>query len=186
MLSITSTILGIIPPAEVCDGIDLWRKRFNRLPTAIPPHITLTYPPFIAPERWPVFSLELAESLAEVKPFEVCLDGAGIFQGFPMTLWLYPRDDGTLMHLRKLLEHTFPGLIAPLPFDYTPHITVGLFDDYLDLQTARKQLEDGWKALSFTVDRIYFIVQQSAGLWRLSDFVRMSEKPRYQDHNGTA
>jgi 2'-5' RNA ligase len=168
-----ATALTIIPPSDVCDAIDLWRRKFDPLSANIPPHITLTYPPFIAPESWPVFSLELAECLAGFASFEVLLDGAGTFPGIPLALWLRPQDDGSLARLRAELQKCFPQHVAPLPFTFIPHLTVGVFDEAESLNAARAALESGWQPQRFLVDRVFFAVQQPGGRWQIRDFLRL-------------
>jgi 2'-5' RNA ligase len=175
MLFPLASALGIIPPSDVCDSIDVWRRRYDRFSANFPPHITLTYPPFLPEERWPVFSLELAECLAGFEPFEVILEGVGAFPGIPMGLWLLPRDDGSLARLRAALESSFPQYVEPLPFTFTPHVTVGTFEEQKPLEAARAALEAAWQPLRFSVDRIFFIVQQPGGRWQMKDFLRLGK-----------
>ncbi len=173
MLFPFGSALGIIPPSDVCDSLDVWRRRYDRFSANFPPHITLTYPPFLPVERWPVFSLELAECLAEFAPFEVCLEQVEAFQGIPMSLWLQPEDDGSLVRLRGALESRFPQYVTPLPFTYKPHLAVGMFEKQDALQEALGAFRAAWQPARFLVDRVFFIVQQPVGRWQVKDYLRL-------------
>lgn len=175
MLFPQSTALGIIPPSDVCDVIDPWRRKYEPLAVHFPPHITLVYPPFIQPEEWPVFSLELADCLASVEPFEIRLEQIELFKGFPMALWILPVDQGQLAGLRTELEGRFPHQIQALPFDYTPHLSVGTFNDLAALEAARSAVEAAWQPQQFLVDRVFFLVQQAGGRWSMRDFLRIGK-----------
>lgn len=176
MLFLQATSLSIIPPTEVCDEIDSLRRRSGRLPAYVPPHITLVYPPFISPERWPVFCLELAEFFAQVAPFEVTLRRIERFHGLPMALWLIPEDPAPLINLRNGIRQHFSGPMEPLPPDFTPHLSVGTFDDLPSLEAAHSAVEAAWKPQTFVIDRLFYLVQQpGGGLWAVRDYLRLGQ-----------
>ncbi len=173
MLAPPSTALLIVPPADICDAVDAWRRRYDPQGEQIPPHITIAYPPFVSAEDWPVFSLELADLLQSVPPFAITLKEVGVFTGIPQILWLRPDQEGDLPRLRELLETRFADVFQPLPYAYTPHMTVGQFEESPGLATARAELQAGWQPLSFLVDRLFFAIQRESGRWQVRDFVRL-------------
>ena len=173
MLFLPCTALLIVPPADVCDSVDAWRRRYDPHCEHIPPHITIAYPPFVPPEDWPVFSLGLAEILQSIPPFAITLDGVDCFTGIPQILWLRPNQDGGLPRLRELVETAFPQYVQALPYAYVPHMTVGQFDESSGLAAARADLQAGWRSLSFTVDRVFFAIQRDSGRWQVRDAVRL-------------
>ena len=85
MLLLPSTALLIIPPADVCDVLDSWRRRYDPQAEHLPPHITLAYPPFVPSGQWPVRCFDLADILQAVQPFTITLEGVDTFPGIPMT-----------------------------------------------------------------------------------------------------
>jgi len=173
-----ATSLSVIPPAEICDEIDSLRRRYGRLAAYVPPHITLVYPPFLSPEQWPVFCLEMAEFFAQTPPFEVTLRRIERFKGFPMALWFIPEDPAPLINLRNGIRQHFSGKIEPLPPDFTPHLSVGAFDDLPSLEATHSAVEAAWKPQTFVVDRLFFLVQQPEdGRWAVRDYLRLGQTP---------
>lgn len=178
MLFPQATSLCIIPPAEMCDEIDSLRRRFGHPATYVPPHITLVYPPFIPPERWPVFCLELAEFFTQTPPFEVTLHRVERFHGLSMALWLVPEDPDPLIALSHGIRQRFSGPIEPLPPDFLPHLSVGSFDDLASLEAAHHAIEAIWEPRTFMVDRLFYLVQQpGGGLWAVRDYLRLGQNP---------
>jgi len=173
MFFIPASALLIIPPAEVCDRIDVWRRRFDPHAELIPPHVTLAYPPFASVEQWPVMCLGINELVESIQPFEITLEGVDVTSGIPQVLWLHARDDGALPRLRGLLETRFPALVQPLLDGFTPHLTVGQFEEDAPLAAARAELESGWEPLHFEADRLFFAVQTPDRRWQMRDFVRL-------------
>jgi hypothetical protein len=86
MLFPLASALGIIPPSDVCDSIDVGGGVTTGFLANFPPHHHPHLSTLLARRTLAVFSLELAECLAGFEPFEVVLGGGRI-----------PRDsDGSL------------------------------------------------------------------------------------------
>ena len=79
------------------------------------------------------------------------------------------------MQLRSLLETCFPAEVQVLPDAFTPHLTIGQFEEAGSLEAARSELAAKWQPLSFLVDRLFFAVQQAGGRWQVRDAVRLGQ-----------
>jgi 2'-5' RNA ligase len=169
----TQSGLGVLPPTEICESIDAWRKAYDPSYPVVAPHITLAYPPFVSQERWAAFSLALAECLADFAPFKVVLAQVYRFDGSPNILWLKPEDGGALTRIRRVLEKQFPGEIQRLPFRFQPHLTIGQFEELGALEEARAKVTLELKPLQFEVDRVYYVGLSPDGGWRTRDYLRL-------------
>lgn len=169
----TQTGLGVLPPTEIGEKIDAWRKAYDPSYTVFGPHITLAYPPFVSQDRWAAFSLALAGCLEDFTPFKVTLAQVDRFEGSPNILWLRPEDGGALVSIRRVLEKQFPGECPPLPFRFQPHLTIGQFDDLDALEEARARVTLELKPLQFEIDRVYYVGLAPDGHWRSRDYLRL-------------
>ena len=169
----TQTGLGVLPPTEISETIDTWRKVYDPSYAVFAPHITLAYPPFVSQERWAAFSLALADCLAGFAPFKVVLAQVDRFEASPNILWLKPEDGGALTRIRRVLEKQFPAECPRLPFRFQPHLTIGQFDDLGALEEARAKVTLELKPLQFEVDRVHYVGLSPEGGWRSRDYLRL-------------
>ncbi len=161
--------LGIFLTGAVARKVNRWRKLYDPYYEKLDPHITLAYPPFIPPAAWEEIRAEISQCLSTFPAFRICLDEVGLFSGSPQVLWLHPRDGGVLLRMRRELEHCFPDLVPPLPFEYQPHVSIGFFPDHDSLLRAKAQVEDAWRPLAFTAREMIYAVQTGEDVWEIRD-----------------
>ena len=167
--------LGIFLPEEVSLEIDKWRRVYDPYHEAIPPHITVTYPPFIPEKEWPLVRPALVKCLRAFHPFNITLKELGTFAGSPCVLWLKPEDGGNLSCIYVTLAERFPNYVSALPFDYIPHLTVGFFNSQEALSQAQEAISSGMKSFHFQVDELLYMVLGGDGTWRIRDRLPLGE-----------
>ena len=131
------------------------------------------------------------EALRGIEPFTVTLRSFGRFEhAKSCTVWLHPSeplegDDPARRHLanadvdahpppvsrgitstQAALERAFPfadhlSSISPHS-GYTPHLSVGQWDDVASASAAELALRDAWEPLTFEVDAVYLISRAGA------------------------
>ena len=132
------------------------------------------------------------EALRGIEPFTVTLRSFGRFEhAKSCTVWLHPseplegNDPGERRHLanadvdahpppvsrgitstQAALERAFPfadhlSSISPHS-GYTPHLSVGQWDDVASASAAELALRDAWEPLTFEVDAVYLISRAGA------------------------
>ena len=167
--------LGVFLPEDVSLEIDKWRRVYDPCHEAIPPHITVTYPPFIPQKEWPLVRPALVKCLRAFHPFDVTLKKLETFAGSPCVLWLKPEDGGNLSRIYVTLTERFPTYVSALPFDYIPHLTVGLFNSQEALSQAQQAISSGMKSLHFQVDELLYLLFGDDGTWRIRDRLPLGE-----------
>ena len=120
--------LVILPPPDIMTAVDVWRSRYDSHVHTIPPHITVAFPFVIKPEEWPDLKPAIRECLADFAPFSIVLQTTGVFESPAGVLWLRPDDGGVITAIRTALAQKYPVAIAPLPFEFIPHMTLGFFE----------------------------------------------------------
>jgi 2'-5' RNA ligase len=178
--------LGVLLPEGIDKRIQRWRRRYDPCCSEIPAHITLIYPPFVAEEAWLAVRPDLAAVTSQFARFYVTLRSLGVFPGNPTVLWLRPEDDGSLARIHATLTERFPQLIVPLPFEYTPHVTVGSCASDMELAAAKQTVEAELKPMRFRVDRLSYMVLDSDGHWHVGDHLPLGRgQPRVRHSQGT-
>jgi len=157
--------LIILPPEAIGERIDRWRRVYDPNQHTIPPHITLVYPPFVPQEAWDELRAPLAALLAGFLPFTVTLRTTEVFIARPAVLWLRPEEDTVIGQLHAAITAQFPEYALPLPFDYVPHLTIGLFATPDALAEARQVVSAELTPLHFRVDKVAYAVLDHGGAW---------------------
>jgi 2'-5' RNA ligase len=129
-LSLTSrdTALCIIPPRSQWSKVDQLRSRYDRAYGKWPPHVNVLYP-FIQIDALPRAAEAVQSAAAQQghKPFDVCLDSAGVFQHKrDNTIYIHDGDASQLSNLRAAV---LQALEQPEAGEYRMHMTVGQSED---------------------------------------------------------
>ena len=165
------TGLVIIPPPEVRNEINMWRRIFNAYDDMMTPHITVLYP-FVPADVWDRSRAEVASELKNVKPFRVKLRDLGTFVHDESVLWLKPEDGNTLMKIHGKMRSLFSDYLTPSSLAYVPHLTLGYFSKIEDLFKARKTVQKQLKPLQFIVERVIYAIFEEEG-WRIHDHISL-------------
>ena len=159
-----SALLVLTPP-RVNALVQPWRRAYLPEPEAIPPHITVTYPPFVPADAWSAVKPTLTRCLAGFHPFMVTLQELGAFPGDPAVLWLRPDERGQLSQIQAAIAASLPEFSAQLPWDFVPHLTLGFFKVPGALAEAQAAIAPAWQPMRFRVSRLAYAVLQSDGVW---------------------
>lgn len=157
--------LVVLLPERVSAEINPWRRAHDPNYGIVPPHITVAYPPFISEQQWPVLRSTVRQCLGRFRPFRILLHGVGAFEADSHVLWLQVQDDGWLSRIRSALMRCLPEYVPPLPFEYVPHVTLGVFDSPLHLAQAQDAIRAQMKPHRFTVRRLTYLSPDQHGLW---------------------
>lgn len=129
-LSLTSrdTALCIIPPRGQWSKVDQLRSHYDRAYGKWPPHVNLVYP-FVQVDALPraVEAIQSATAQHGQKPFDVCLDSAGVFQ-HKQDNTIYIHDDD-YSQLRNLRTAVLLALGQQEAGEYNMHMTIGQSED---------------------------------------------------------
>ncbi|TET11689.1 2'-5' RNA ligase family protein [Candidatus Aerophobetes bacterium] len=136
---------------------------------AIPPHITVVYPPFISEKKWLPEKEKFATCLRAFEPFKVTIWELGHFKGDSNILWRKPESDESLLRIHSALEERFPEHVPSSRLGYVPHVTVGLFESQEALFQAKETILSKWEILHFVVDEMFYAVLGGDGIWHIED-----------------
>ncbi|NUT97861.1 MAG: DUF504 domain-containing protein [Saccharothrix sp.] len=110
-----------LPPPAVAESVDAVRRRHDPGVDRWPAHVTLLFG-FVSESEFDTAVPLLARAVAEVRPFDVRLEGVRSFgQG---VVWLDPAAGGAepWARLHEALVSRFPGCRGR---EFTPHLTLG-------------------------------------------------------------
>ncbi|MFI9813892.1 RNA repair domain-containing protein [Saccharothrix variisporea] len=110
-----------LPPPAVAEAVDAVRRRHDPGADRWPAHVTLLFG-FVPESEFDTAVPLLARAVAEVRPFDVRLEGVRTFeQG---VVWLDPAAGGAepWARLHDVLVRRFPGCRGR---EFTPHLTLG-------------------------------------------------------------
>ncbi|HJP33281.1 MAG: 2'-5' RNA ligase family protein [Candidatus Latescibacteria bacterium] len=162
----TSVLLGrlsIIPPEPVKTLInERWRQKYDAQYTRLDPHISLGST--LTGEAWKEVGPSLATLLSTVAPFEVCLDHVTRAATNENSIYLGLQDGGPVVSLQRLLESSFPQLMAETP-DFVPHLSIGWFSDPGARDLAVAAVRDELEAVRFVADGVSFYRREQDGFW---------------------
>jgi len=165
------TGLVVMPPPEIRNEINMWRRIFNAYDDMMTPHITVLYP-FVPAEVWDRSRAEAVGELKSVKPFRIKLRDLGTFVRDESVLWLKPEDGNALMKIHTKMRRLFSEYLAPSSLAYVPHLTLGYFVKIEDLFKARRTVQRQLKPLHFTVERVIYAIYEEEG-WRIHDYISL-------------
>ncbi|MCL4505395.1 MAG: 2'-5' RNA ligase family protein [Chloroflexi bacterium] len=166
--------LAYLLPQEAARAVDAWRQRYDPHIDYIPPHVTVTYPPFVSEQDWENVRPRISECLKVVKAFKVRLASTGVFTDPQKVLWLRPEDGGNFAAIHNLLARSFPSQAPPSPLSYVPHVTLGFFDTLEALELARAAVMSEWQPQWITVDQLTLLQNISEGVWMVRDRIRLA------------
>jgi 2'-5' RNA ligase len=161
--------LAIMLPVEVTGQIASWRARFDPYYRTIPPHITVMYPPFVHRAEWQAERTALARRLASFPAFELTLARTGAFLAPRHVLWLQPEDGGMIPLFEATVREHFGLPPAPPPYEFTPHVTLGFFDDEPALRQAEAEVMATLVPITFRVAAATYLFGQEDGTWQVGD-----------------
>jgi 2'-5' RNA ligase len=170
--------LVILLPRKVTQQIAGWRARFDPYHLTIPAHITVMYPPFISLPDWPDARVALAYVVAGLPAFDVALARAGAFQAPQHVLWLDPQDDGTIRRLEERVRNHLGLAPSPPPFEFTPHVTLGFFEDEAALHQAEAEVSATLTPVTFRAERVAYFVCQDDRTWRPVEELSLGREER--------
>jgi 2'-5' RNA ligase len=151
--------------------INQWRRPYDPNYGIMAPHITVAYPPFVPEEHWTAMRLAVRQCLSQSGPFRILLRGLGAFEGDHHVLWLRVEDGGQLSRIRAALMHCLPERVPPLPFEYVPHVTLGVFESRAELNQAEEAMRVQMKPRRFTVHRLTYLSPDEQGVWSVCSHV---------------
>jgi 2'-5' RNA ligase len=167
------TGLVIIPPPEVRNEINMWRRVYHAYESTITPHITIIYP-FIPIGVWDTNRWAIFNATRGIYPFDIKLHELGTFVHDESVLWLKPEDGKNLAKIRARMQDLFSKQIPTSSLAYVPHMTIGLFDSVEDLWKARKTVQKQFKPMHFTVDKAIYAIFEQEG-WRIHDHISFTD-----------
>lgn len=140
-----NTALCIIPPRSQWPKVDQLRSHYDKAYGKWPPHINLVYP-FVQVDALPraVEAVQSVTAHKHLRPLDVCLDSAGVFQHrHDNTIFLHDSDDNQLRDLRvavleALGQHDDGG--------YRLHMTIGQSEDSKS-SPNNKMSPCGWRRI---------------------------------------
>ncbi len=154
------TALVVIPPEEVWSSIQSIRQKYDNKIRRWMPHITLLYP-FFSQSEFPQITPSFEEIGKTISPFTIVLREFGYFSQKKKryVLWLAPEKKEPIVELQTQLSDLSSGLSLELKSNrsFSPHMTMGRFQGEDSFWAGKKECEDGWEAVTFTVDRFFMI-----------------------------
>jgi len=168
-------VLAIMLPAEATGQIGSWRARFDPYHLTIPPHVTVMYPPFVGQADWQAERTALARWLAGFPAFDVTLARTGTFLAPRHVLWLQPDDGGMIRRFEATVREHFGLLPAPPPYEFTPHVTLGFFDDEAALRQAEAEVMAALTPIVFRVTEATYLFGKEDGTWEIGDVLSFGQ-----------
>lgn len=165
------TGLIILPPPEIRNEINMWRRVYQAYDSSVSPHITIIYP-FIMPDLWDAERTAITNSLSDIPCFDVKLRELGTFVRDEIVLWLKPENGRNIMRIRRKMHGLFAKHMPYSALSYVPHLTLGFFETVEDMLRARGNVHKQMRPLQFTVDRIIFAVFEQGG-WAIYDHINL-------------
>ena len=163
--------LVVVLPARIRAEIELWRRVPDPNYGIVPPHITVAYPPFVPKEQWPGLRLVVRQCVRQFHPFQILLHGLGTFETDHFVLWLRVQDQGWLSSIRTALMDCLPQSVPPLPFEYVPHVTVGIFQSRSDMDRVQEAMRADMQPRRFTARYLTYLSPDQRGVWSVCSHV---------------
>ena len=179
----TSAVV-ICPPTSTWEPIQRIRAVNDKSYMRWMPHLNLLYP-FLLDDGEDEGNFDRAaakarEALRDIEPFTVSLRTFGHFaHAKSCTVWLHPSGHGAedmedanaasdslppvsdgVMATQAALERAFPfanDLSTISPAGFTPHLSVGQYDDKETASEAESAMNTTWAPMTFEVDAVYII-----------------------------
>ena len=175
----TSAVV-ICPPSSTWEPIQRIRAVNDKSYTRWMPHFNLIYPFLLddgEDDNFDRAAAKAREALRDIEPFTVSLRTFGHFaHAKSCTVWLHPSGHGVedtnaasdslppvsdgVMATQAALERAFPfanDLSTISPAGFTPHLSVGQYDDKETASEALETMRSTWAPMTFEVDAVYII-----------------------------
>jgi 2'-5' RNA ligase len=165
------TGLVVVPPPDIRNEINMWRRVFKAYDSQVTPHITVTFP-FVREEVWGEKRRDVVRALANIHSFRIKLRELGSFVHDESVLWLKPENGNNLMRIHAIMQEVFGPHIGHSTLAYVPHLTLGFFSKIENLLEARATIQKQLKLLQFTVDKLIYAVFDDEG-WRIRDHIQL-------------
>src|SRR5688572_19723147 len=161
------TAVAIVPPRDVCGFADGYRRLY--MPNAVghvPPHVTVAGP-FVPYDQLEEALPRLESALKGAGPIVVALRG---FATFPESgiLYLYLSHPERVLALYKKINAEFPDFPAyggAHGDEFTPHLTVGVFEDPAELEQAYATLSELRLFIGWDVEWLTVLYKVEDGSW---------------------
>jgi hypothetical protein len=149
-----------MPEQTVYDELNVFRNKHIH-PVRCGPHISIM-DPFISHEYFDEAKELLTEELRDFQPFKVRLESWDFFRhNKTSTLWLKPVSDppNAIDELckRLLKVYTYLDDVVNHPNGFTPHLSMGVFNDVRILQQVKQDTEKDFQPIEFFVKEIYIM-----------------------------
>lgn len=131
--------------------IDDLRKKYDPLADHVAPHITLVFP-FDSEISTDELLKYLEKALCNIKPFNVCLEGIEPVIRFGNYLCLNVVDGQA--ELTRIHKNLYTEMFGGTNIEYTPHLTVGRFDDTNEFDKAVHDTRDINDRFNMLVEKI--------------------------------
>lgn len=161
------TALVIVPPPDICAYADYYRSLY--MPDEverIEPHVTVSVP-FAPTPLLPEVEPRLRASLGRCAPVRLSLRG---FETFDETGVLYLK----LAHPERV-HALYRAVVSEFPEypiyggqhgdDFTPHMTVGIFEDHDELARVYEDLSVQRLFIGWDVETVWVKCRMSDGIW---------------------
>ena len=172
------TALYVLLPQKPAEIVSRWRRLYDPASGNIEAHITIAFPPFVPLKRWSAVRPAVEAILGDYEPFQVIIRETGRFSGSQHILWLRPEDDESLVRVRAALEKALPRYVPKLPYDFVPHVTIGLLDSEDALVQAQTAVRAEIEPLRFLVDRLTYGTCGDDGTWHNTDSLLLGRAAR--------
>jgi len=150
--------IHIFPSFKNSASLDNIRNRYDYLCSCIEAHITLVFP-FKSDLSIDEITLDLQKVLSDIKPFEIRTKDIQAVDNHGYYLFLNI-DEGSDI-ISKLHYKFHKGILSPYQSEWTkdgsflPHITIGRFDNSVDMNNAWKEVKDLSLDYVAVIDRVY-------------------------------
>ena len=165
------TGLVVVPPPDIRNEINMWRRVFKAYSSEVTPHITIMFP-FVPESRWSESRHDVTRALESIHPFNIKLRELGHFVHEESVLWLKPENGDNLIRIHARMQEIFGPHISPSTLAYVPHLTLGFFTRIEDLLQARATVQKQLKPLQFSVDRLIYAIFDDEG-WHIHDHIQL-------------
>ncbi len=153
---------ALLLPPDAQPAVQAIRQRFDAHVDRWMPHVNLLYG-FVPEAAFARAAAAFARALGPFSPFDLILDGFGLFEHrATTTAWLRVTSDppGRLDALQSALQSALPQCNAQSlrsPDGFTPHLTLGQFPTP---EAARAQIDvwrQSWRPLRFPVHAVHLL-----------------------------
>ncbi|WP_068774464.1 2'-5' RNA ligase family protein [Paenibacillus sp. FJAT-26967] len=156
--------IAILPPNEIQQDANSYRKRFDPYYKAIQPHITVREKEDWTEEQLQAASLHLQHVTETQAPFQVNFNRFSSYYPVNNVIYMAFKETQPLVDLHDEVC-TGPLEDSGKPYNYHPHLTVGQKMGADELHDVLASLKNTPVDYSFTVDALHVLGRQENGEW---------------------